>query len=174
MKGAFAANPMCLRDLESGDFEIKGPDGSVIIPQVWESLAAPGWLISISFHGPVPLKGRRRAFTDSSSSLSSSTISDELEEESDTEQDRTDDHEIVYDHDVVYTVQTYRKLLLIQSRHPGLATSAIYTFMLSFRTRHHGSTPDTSSSHPTSAVIVIENHESRRLILMRTAENLPP
>jgi hypothetical protein len=111
LKGAFTAHSLCLRDLENGDFEIKGPDGAVVIPQVWESLAAPGWVITITFLGIIPLKGRRRNYSDSYSSRTSSSASDTSEEESDGDEDNLEDQEIVYDHEVVYTVQTYRKLL---------------------------------------------------------------
>jgi len=42
-------NPVALENLEKSAFDLLDPDDNIVIPQVWESLAKPGWTVTIRF-----------------------------------------------------------------------------------------------------------------------------
>ena len=44
---------MAVSNIKKGKLELKGPDGAIIIPQVWELLVQPGWEITLQFTFPV-------------------------------------------------------------------------------------------------------------------------
>lgn len=50
---AFADKPVESENAAKGAFELIAPDKSIIIPQVWETIARPGWTVTIKFHFPV-------------------------------------------------------------------------------------------------------------------------
>jgi ubiquitin domain-containing protein len=52
---------MLPRRVETGDFDLSGPDGHIILPSVWEELVQPGWTVTMSLRKvlkptPVPAK----------------------------------------------------------------------------------------------------------------------
>jgi len=49
IKQAMGDNEVTLNNIENYAFELQGPEGKIVIPQVWESLARPGWTITVKF-----------------------------------------------------------------------------------------------------------------------------
>ncbi|PMD37984.1 hypothetical protein L207DRAFT_555435 [Hyaloscypha variabilis F] len=71
LKQAIGDGPITLANIEKGNFDLLDPDDNIIIPQVWESLAKPGWTVTIKFkfgyYGYIP-PPRRPASTTSQES----------------------------------------------------------------------------------------------------------
>ena len=49
IRQAVGDSPVTLENIEKCAFDLLDPDDNIIIPQVWESLAKPGWTVTIKF-----------------------------------------------------------------------------------------------------------------------------
>lgn len=52
---------MLPRRVETGDFDLIGPDGHIILPSVWEELVQPGWTVTLSLREvlkPIPMTAK--------------------------------------------------------------------------------------------------------------------
>src|SRR5687768_8243816 len=50
---AFSDSPVMVENATKGAFELIAPDKSIIIPQVWEAVVKPGWIVTIRFFFPI-------------------------------------------------------------------------------------------------------------------------
>jgi hypothetical protein len=116
-----------LENAERCAFDLRGPDDSIIIPQVWESLAKPGWTVTIEFKYGYPSRPKSPPpwhDTDTDSDSTNSCEDDgtkSIVEIASGEENALGDQEINsqsarkprYDRVVQHTVEFYHQ------RHPG-------------------------------------------------------
>jgi hypothetical protein len=83
IRQAVGDSPVTLENIEKCAFDLLDPDDNIIIPQVWESLAKPGWTVTIKFkfgyYGAITLPRR-----------SSSVMSQESDAQDDFSEDDTE------------------------------------------------------------------------------------
>ncbi|KAH8679032.1 hypothetical protein BGZ60DRAFT_255846 [Tricladium varicosporioides] len=129
IKQAMANNPVALENIEKCAFSILDAEGNIIIPQVWESLAKPGWTVTIKLAyvyplgtrpppPPMPMRGRSDSEEESSEDDESDGTEAKLEAppgkenepKSSTKQTSDKARRPRYDRVIQHTVEFYRKI----------------------------------------------------------------
>jgi hypothetical protein len=103
LRQAFRVTPRLVEMIDNGKFSLQWADRSIVLPQVWESLAAPGWTFVIRF------------LDDSikSSDLLGYNVSDKaIKDTKGPKPEQSEEEEVqkpTYDAKIRYTVETYQK-----------------------------------------------------------------
>ena len=50
INSSFQNNPSSIELIMNGKYDIVGPTGDIILPQVWEAVVKPGWIVELRLH----------------------------------------------------------------------------------------------------------------------------
>jgi hypothetical protein len=123
IKQAFADNPVHALNTSNGNFELVSPNKTIIVPQVWDAIAKPGWTIIIKFNfnsyipglPPPPIANKSGSMDDSDDESSNESTPETMVVPAERQAQQTDPSpsstipvKPIYDPNIRYTVSFYK------------------------------------------------------------------